>query len=75
MRRHPLARMLAWMLAGLAAGASAAAPGQIAPAFALPTAEGDVVSLGNEMQQKDRPDEHEAGLEDRMKALLAAAKG
>lgn len=46
MRHYPLARVLAWLLAtGMAAGASAAEPGQVAPIFALPTANGDIVSL------------------------------
>ena len=46
MPRNILARTLAVLLVtGMAAGASAAAPGEVAPAFALPTANGDIVAL------------------------------
>jgi thiol-disulfide isomerase/thioredoxin len=46
MPRHPFVRTLALLLVtGMAAGAFAVVPGQVAPAFALPTASGDIVAL------------------------------
>ncbi len=46
MPRHILACTLALILVtGMAAGVFAAAPGEVAPAFALPTANGDIVAL------------------------------
>jgi len=46
MPRHILACTLALILVtGMAAGVFAAAPGQVAPGFALPTANGDIVAL------------------------------